>query len=78
MDLGFVTHAVHTNSRLVYLDCSVQDDGILSVEGPPNPYIYPPGPGWLYVVVDNIPSAGIKIMVGDGASPEVDEDALEK
>ncbi|PPQ67459.1 hypothetical protein CVT24_011516 [Panaeolus cyanescens] len=78
MDLGFVTHAVHTNSRLVYLECSVQDEGLLSVTGPPNTYVYPPGPGWLYVVADEIPSVGIKIMVGSGQSPEVDDDALQK
>ncbi len=71
MDLGFVTHAVHANSRMVYLEAVLQNDQI-KVTGPPNSFIYPPGPGFLYVVVDNIPSIGKKVMVGDGADPPFD------
>jgi len=77
MDLGYVTHAVHANSRLVHLACSVSGD-MMMVTGPPNGKIYPPGPGWLYIVADGIPSIGIEIMVGDGKGPTVDEDALAK
>lgn len=65
MDLGYVTHGVHANSRLVYLVNSVIADDELMVSGPPNGEIYPPGPGWIYVVVDGIPSAGMKVMVGN-------------
>ncbi|KAI9445963.1 copper radical oxidase [Lactarius indigo] len=37
MDLGFVTHAVHANSRLVYLVAKLERDGhTLTIEGPPN------------------------------------------
>ena len=71
MDLGFVTHAVHANSRLVYLKAVLQNDQV-KVTGPPNPFIYPPGPGFLYVVVGGIPSFGKKVMVGDGDDPPVD------
>jgi len=77
MDLGFVTHAVHANSRLVYLTASLDGD-TLKITGPPSKTIYPPGPGWLYVVFDGISSKGIKVMVGDGSSPPVDEGALRK
>lgn len=77
MDLGFVTHAVHANSRLVYLVCTVEGDSV-TCTGPPNENIYPPGPGWLYVVVDGVPSKGIKVMVGEGKDPEVDQAALKK
>lgn len=77
MDLGYVTHAVHANSRLVYLAVSI-DGETATITGPPNGMIYPPGPGWLYLVVDGVPSKGIKIMVGDGKGPEVDEDATRK
>ncbi|KIJ69066.1 copper radical oxidase [Hydnomerulius pinastri MD-312] len=78
MDLGFVTHAVHANSRLVYLVPSLSSDGeTLVVDGPPNRNIYPPGPGWVYVLVDGVPSTGTMVMVGDGQGPPVDNGALE-
>ncbi len=51
---------------------------LLAVQGPPNGKVYPPGPGWLYVVVDGIPSEGIKTMIGDGRGPPVDESAILK
>ncbi|KAH9952088.1 copper radical oxidase [Amylocystis lapponica] len=77
MDLGYVTHAVHANSRMVYLATSLsQDKGTLTITGPPNAGVYPPGPGFLYIVANGIPSTGTKIMVGDGKGPAVDEDAL--
>jgi len=76
MDLGFVTHGVHANSRLVHLVASPQNDGkTLTVTGPPNAKVYPPGPGFIYVLVDGVPSAGVQIMVGDGTGPEVDHEA---
>ena len=80
MDLGYVTHAVHANSRLVYLVSSrdPNDASALSVTGPPNGNVYPPGPAWIYLVVDGIPSAGSGVIIGDGKGPEVDQAALEK
>ncbi|KAF8319285.1 copper radical oxidase [Clavulina sp. PMI_390] len=79
MDLGFVTHGVHMNSRLVFLTCSLSPDrASLIVSGPPSGGVYPPGPGWLYVVVDGVPSVGRKVMVGDGAGPPVDDAAIRK
>lgn len=79
MDLGYVTHATHANSRHVTLDSSLSDDHTsLSIVGPPNGNIYPPGPGWLYLVVDGIPSTAVKVMVGDGNDPPFDRDALNK
>jgi Domain of unknown function (DUF1929) len=77
MDLGYVTHAVHSNSRLVNLDASLEGNA-LKVTGPPNGNVYPPGPGWLYVLVDGVPSKGIKVMVGDGHGPPVDKEAQRK
>ncbi|KAH7913989.1 putative copper radical oxidase [Hygrophoropsis aurantiaca] len=53
------------------------DGTTLAVTGPPDGNIYPPGPGWIYVVVDGIPSTGAQIMIGDGKGPVVDEAALE-
>lgn len=77
MDLGYVTHANHANSRLVYLPAFLDGD-VLTITGPPNENIYPPGPGWLFLVVSGVPSEGIKIMVGNGRGPEVNEGALQK
>lgn len=79
MDLGFVTHAVHANSRLVYLQAQLSDDrNTLSVTGPPSGEVYPPGPGWLYIVVDGVPSVGMKLLIGDGQGPPVDQGAIDK
>ncbi|KAI9069103.1 copper radical oxidase [Trametes sanguinea] len=76
MDLGYVTHAVHANSRLVYLEHSLSDDKeTLTITGPPNGNIYPPGPAFIYVVVDDVPSVGMKLLVGDGKGPAVDKAA---
>ncbi|KAI0034516.1 copper radical oxidase [Vararia minispora EC-137] len=78
MDLGYVTHAVHANSRLVYLQVSVSDDKQkLTITGPPSGDVYPPGPGWLYVVAGGVPSVGRKIIVGDGHGPPVDQGAID-
>ena len=79
MDLGFVTHAVHANSRLVYLVNSLASDRTtLTITAPANGNIYPPGPGFIYVVADGVPSVGVRVIVGDGKGPEVDEVALRK
>ncbi|KAI0313341.1 copper radical oxidase [Amylostereum chailletii] len=78
MDLGYVTHAVHANSRLVFLKTSLSEDGsTLTITGPPSGEVYPPGPGWLYVVAGDVASEGVKVMVGDGRGPPVDQGAIE-
>ncbi|KAL5533055.1 hypothetical protein ACEPAF_4831 [Sanghuangporus sanghuang] len=78
MDLGYVTHAVHANSRLVYLSFKrdENDSNVLLVTAPPSGEVYPPGPAWLFVVVDGVPSEGKKVIIGDGNSPPVDDAAL--
>ncbi|KAF7295417.1 hypothetical protein MIND_01081300 [Mycena indigotica] len=79
MDFGFVTHAVHANSRLVYLDFKLPEDGDrLSIVGPPSGKVYPPGPGWIHIVVDGVPSEALHVMIGDGKDPQVDDAALKK
>ncbi|KIM76040.1 glyoxal oxidase [Piloderma croceum F 1598] len=70
MDLGFHTHAVSLDSKYVGLVSnydSTSDE--LNITGPPNAYIYPPGPAWLYILGDGIPSNGTKVMIGTGADP---------
>ncbi|KAI0691022.1 copper radical oxidase [Cytidiella melzeri] len=75
MDFGYVTHAVHANSRLVYLESTVAE-GTVTATGPPDGNVYPPGPGWIMVVVDDVPSEAVKVMIGDGQGPEVNEGAI--
>ena len=78
MDLGFVTHGVHMNARLVILECHLSDNrDSLTVTAPPHGGVYPPGPGWLYVVVNDVPSAGKKLLVG-GTQPPVDQGAIDQ
>lgn len=74
MDLGFVTHAVHDNSRLVYLKPIEVTEDEVTFMAPPSKDIYPPGPGFIFCLVNGIPSEGRKIMVGDGRSPPANEE----
>jgi hypothetical protein len=77
MDLGFATHAVHMDQRPLYLDAVLHEDKTkLTVTGPPTPPLFPPVPGFIFVVTDSgVPSFGHRTLIGTGASPPVDEDA---
>ncbi len=68
MDLGYVTHAQHGNSRLVFLEHTLQGD-TLEITAPPNNNIYPPGPAFLFIVANGVHSEGVMLMVGDGGNP---------
>jgi len=70
IDLGYHTHAVSLDSKYVGL-VSTYDAaaGTLTVTGPPNSYIYTPGPAFLYILGDGIPSTGTKVMIGGGGDP---------
>lgn len=61
-------HGITYNMRSVGLVNSLNGN-TLTVTGPPNANIYPPGYAWLYVLVDGVPSQGWRVMVGDGVSP---------
>ncbi|TDL26007.1 glyoxal oxidase [Rickenella mellea] len=68
---GFSTHAMNMGQRFVQLDSTytVNTDGsaVLHVsQMPPNPAILAPGPAYVYVVVNGVPSIGQQIMVGSG------------
>jgi hypothetical protein len=80
MDLGFSTHGVHMDQRLVKLESTLSaDKAQLSIVGPANGKIYPPGPAFLYVVTNTgVPSFGHKTLIGAGHSPPVDQDAIDK
>ncbi|EFP83743.1 uncharacterized protein PGTG_09456 [Puccinia graminis f. sp. tritici CRL 75-36-700-3] len=67
LDLGFVTHSVHMDSRLVKLEIVVDPQAnALQAVVPPSPEIYPPGYAWLHVLINGIPSTGKRIMIGSG------------
>ncbi|KAF5364821.1 hypothetical protein D9758_009313 [Tetrapyrgos nigripes] len=77
MDLGFSSHAFHSSSRLVFLDANLsKDKKKLELTSPPNNRIYPPGPAYLFLTVDDVTSKGIKIMVGSGATPPVPDQGV--
>ncbi|KAG9127920.1 hypothetical protein FRC07_007571 [Ceratobasidium sp. 392] len=40
--------------------------------------VYSPGPGWIFVVADGVPSVAQKVMIGVGASPPTDNSATAK
>ncbi|KAF5372599.1 hypothetical protein D9758_005226 [Tetrapyrgos nigripes] len=77
MDFGFATHGVHMDQRLVGLVSELSDDRTkLTVTGPPSATIYSPGPAFVFVLADGVPSFGSKTLIGTGAQPPLDEDAL--
>lgn len=45
---------------------SLEEPSVLSVKMPHCGEVYPPGFGWIFVIVDGIPSEGRRIMVGTG------------
>ncbi|KAF9251455.1 hypothetical protein L218DRAFT_1065016 [Marasmius fiardii PR-910] len=80
IDLGFASHGVHMDHRSVKLTSSLSaNKKTLTVTGPPSGNHYPPGPAFIYVVTDaGVPSFGHKTLIGTGASPPVDQGAIDK
>ncbi|KAJ8518560.1 hypothetical protein ONZ45_g4378 [Pleurotus djamor] len=79
IDLGFATHTVHMDQKFVELRSSLsEDNSTLQIIGPATPRLYSPGPGFIYVVADGVPSIGKRVMIGPvGAQPPVDQAAIE-
>ncbi|KAG8779979.1 hypothetical protein FRC12_023624 [Ceratobasidium sp. 428] len=82
MDLGFSTHGVHMDQRMVSLDFKLQMLGkvgepMLTITGPPNADIYPPGPAYIAVLVNKVVSPMCKILIGDGKGPPVNQGAID-
>ncbi|KAJ3576024.1 hypothetical protein NP233_g715 [Leucocoprinus birnbaumii] len=68
---GFTTHAMNMGQRAMQLrnTYTVQSDGTIVLhvaQPPPNPYIFQPGPAFLYVVINGIPSNGTYVILGNG------------
>ena len=77
MDLGFSSHAFHSGSRLVFMDATLSRNGrTLSIMPPPNNRVYPPGPGFLFLTIDDVTSAGVQVMVGSGGTPPLPDEGV--
>ncbi|KAJ7093924.1 glyoxal oxidase N-terminus-domain-containing protein, partial [Mycena belliarum] len=76
MDYGFVTHSVHMDQKLVKLVSVRQGTNKLIVTGPPSAPVYSPGPGWIMVMADGVPSVAQQVMIGSGANPPEDAAAM--
>lgn len=68
---GFTTHAMNMGQRYLQLNntYTVQTDGtiILHVaQMPPLPTVFQPGPAFLYVTINGVPSQGTYLIVGNG------------
>lgn len=55
MDLGFSSHAFHSGNRVVFMDAELSSNGkTLKIMPPPNNRVYPPGPGFIYLTIDDV------------------------
>ena len=68
---GFTTHAMNMGQRLMQLNntYTVNADGTIVLhvaQAPPNPNLFQPGPAFLFVTVQGIPSNGTMLIVGNG------------
>ncbi|KAJ6618723.1 glyoxal oxidase N-terminus-domain-containing protein [Mycena sp. CBHHK59/15] len=85
MDYGYahraagivLTHSVHMDQKLVKLVSELQGSQ-LTVTGPPSAPVFSPGPGWIIVMADDIPSMAQQVMIGSGANPPEDIGATNK
>lgn len=70
MDLGFSSHAFHSGARLVFMDATIsRDHRSLTFTTPPNGRVYPPGPAFVFLTVDDVSSEGVMVMMGSGRAP---------
>lgn len=68
---GFTTHGMNMGQRFMKLNntYTVNQDGSIVLHTsplPPNPNLFPPGPAFVYVVVNGIPSNGSYVIIGNG------------
>ncbi|KAF8159168.1 copper radical oxidase [Crassisporium funariophilum] len=69
---GYATHAMNMGQRMVILEStytgySSNNTATLHVsQVPPNPAIIAPGPAFMFVVVNGVPSVGVLVMIGSG------------
>ncbi|KAF9528065.1 copper radical oxidase [Crepidotus variabilis] len=68
---GFTTHAMNMGQRYLQLNntYTVNKNGSITLhvaQLPPNPNLFQPGPAFLYVNINDIPSTGKYLIVGNG------------
>ncbi|KAJ7250603.1 copper radical oxidase variant A [Mycena rebaudengoi] len=68
---GWTTHAMNMGQRYMKLNSTftVNKDATITLhvaQLPPNPNLFQPGPAFVFVVVDGIPSNGTQVQVGTG------------
>lgn len=77
MDMGFSSHAFHSSSRLVFMTAELSSNKkSLTITTPPNNRVYPPGPAYVWVTVDDVTSTGTNVMMGSGANPPVEDQGI--
>jgi len=77
IDLGFSSHAFHSSSRLVFMDAQLSKKGkVLTITSPPNNRVYPPGPGYIFVTINDVTSPGVRVMIGNGRTPPVEDQGV--
>ncbi|KAI0317556.1 glyoxal oxidase N-terminus-domain-containing protein [Amylostereum chailletii] len=69
---GFTTHAMNMGQRIMQLNntYTVASDGTLTIHTaqlPPNANLFQPGPAFLFVTVNGIPSNGTYVLIGSGS-----------
>ncbi|KAJ7449956.1 DUF1929-domain-containing protein [Mycena latifolia] len=69
---GWTTHAMNMGQRYMQLNntFTVNSDASITLhvsQLPPNSNLFQPGPAWVYVVVNGIPSNGSSVIVGSGS-----------
>ncbi|KAJ7097790.1 DUF1929-domain-containing protein [Mycena belliarum] len=68
---GWTTHAMNMGQRYLQLNntYTVNKDASITFhvsQLPPNPNLFQPGPAWVHVVVNGVPSNGSSVIVGSG------------
>ncbi|KAI0027666.1 glyoxal oxidase N-terminus-domain-containing protein [Vararia minispora EC-137] len=68
---GWTTHAMNMGQRMLQLNStySVQSNGTIvfhTSQAPPNANLFQPGPAYIWVTINGIPSNGTYVVVGNG------------
>ena len=68
---GFTTHAMNMGQRIMQLNntFTVQNNGTIilhTAQLPPSPNLFQPGPAFLFVTINGIPSNGTYVIIGNG------------
>ncbi|KAJ7069891.1 glyoxal oxidase [Mycena amicta] len=68
---GWTTHAMNMGQRYLQLNntFTVNSDSSITLhvsQAPPNPNLFQPGPAFVFVVVNGVPSNGTAVIVGSG------------